>query len=148
APKPPNLRAVAQHLDAGPGGPGLPRQGLDPTRAQPRGHPPGHPPPGSLLAAGQALDHQPRPSLRTQETGPRPPDPPRPDPPRLGPGLPGRVLVVASGPARSARLERRRPAALAGTGPAPRRPGPQGLVLLWLVSHRHGADAAAFRGRP
>src|ERR1700719_807789 len=104
APQPPDLRPAPQQLDPGAGGPGLPRARLDPTAPQHRSPALGHPAPGRLLAAGQTLDHQPRPRLRAEEACPRPPAPAGRVPSRLGAGLPGRVLVVAPGPAEPARL--------------------------------------------
>ena len=64
--------------------------------------------PGHPLAAGQALDHQPRPGVRAKKR--------RRDrlialagsAPRLGAGLRGRGVVEPAGPARPARLGRRR----------------------------------------
>lgn len=67
APESAGLRQAPQHLDVGPGGPGLPRQRLGAPRAEPRHHPPGHPAVGRFLATRQALDHQPRPRLRAKK---------------------------------------------------------------------------------
>src|SRR5262245_6901318 len=67
APEPPSLRPTPQHLDVELGGPGLLRPGLDAPRVEPGHHPPGHPASGRFLAAGQALDHQPRPRLRAKK---------------------------------------------------------------------------------
>src|SRR5262249_3741347 len=67
APEPARLRQAPRHLDVGPARSGLLREGLDAPSAQHRDPPPGHPPPGGFLAAGQALDHQPRPRRRAQK---------------------------------------------------------------------------------
>src|SRR5205814_4391 len=67
ASEPPYLRPGPQHLDFDAAGPGLPRQGLHAPRPQHRGRPPSHQAPGRQLAAGQALDQQPRPRLRAKK---------------------------------------------------------------------------------
>src|SRR5262249_42308125 len=67
APEPARLRQAPRHLDVGPARSGLLREGLDAPSAQHRDPPPGHPPPGGFLAAGQALDPQPRPRLRAKK---------------------------------------------------------------------------------
>jgi DNA-binding CsgD family transcriptional regulator len=55
----PHLRQADQPVDSAPGCPGLPREGLDPARAQRRKYPPGAQAAGRRLEAGQALDDQP-----------------------------------------------------------------------------------------
>ena len=67
APKPACLWQTPQHLDAAPGGPGLSRPRLDAPPVESGDDPPGHPTSGRLLAARQALDHQPRPRLRAKK---------------------------------------------------------------------------------
>jgi hypothetical protein len=67
APKPTHARQTPQHLDAGAGRRGVPPAWLDAPRAQHREHSPGHPAPGRFLAAGQALDHQPRSRIRAKK---------------------------------------------------------------------------------
>src|SRR5262249_56646140 len=52
-----------QPLADAPGGPGRTRPGRDAPPVEPGDDSPGQPTSGCLLAAGQALDHQPRPRL-------------------------------------------------------------------------------------
>src|SRR5262245_5688633 len=67
APVPPRLRQADQPVDARPGGPGLPRAGLDPAPCQRRDDPAGPEAPGGVLEAGQALAHLPRPAVRAKK---------------------------------------------------------------------------------
>src|SRR5262245_26912498 len=71
APVPPRLRQAAQPVDARPGGPGLPRAGLDPAPCQRRDDPAGPEAPGGVLEAGQALAHLPRPAVRAKKKSAR-----------------------------------------------------------------------------
>src|SRR6185437_3449165 len=67
ASSPPSPRQSDQPVDLGVGRRGLLWQRLDPAATQRRSHPRGLETPGHPLAAGQALDHQPRSGIRAKK---------------------------------------------------------------------------------